>query len=109
MTRRQHLLLKLAEECAEVTKEVTKILTFGLVEEDDEQHKSIRGRYIPPNGPRLEQEIIDVIAIIDMLQEEMDFPRLSDEEKCTFGIEAKKKKTEAYMEYAHKLGQLEVK
>jgi len=109
MTRRQHLLIKLIEECAEVQKEATKILTFGLVEEDGEQHKSLRGRDIPPNGPRLEQEIIDVIAVIDMLEEEMDFPRLSDEEKCTIGIQAKKSKVEAYMKYAHSLGQLEIK
>ncbi len=113
MTREQHLLVCLAEECSEVVKEATKILRFGLIEEGDElRHTTLKGRAVEPNGPRLEQEIVDVLAVVDMLFQECEFFDILDAEnqdKMEIAIKAKQKKIEAYMEKAHEYGQLEVK
>jgi hypothetical protein len=65
MTREQHLLIKLSEECAEVAHRVSKALRFGLDEIQPGQDLD--------NGERLWQEIHDLIAVIEMLGEE-DIP-----------------------------------
>lgn len=111
MTREQHLLICLAEECSEVVKEVTKILRFGLIQEGDElRHTTLKGRVVEPNGPRLEQEIIDVLAVVDMLFQECEFFDILDvenEQKQNDAIIAKQEKIEAYMEKAEEYGQLD--
>ena len=57
MTRTEHLLTILAEECAEVAKECSKALRFGL---DD----AYSGRTVKE---RLEAEIVDLIAVLHMI------------------------------------------
>jgi hypothetical protein len=110
MTTEQHLLVCLAEECSEIQKEVMKILRFGIIKKGDKPHVTLKGKEVPPNHESLKREIIDMFAVLDMLEENgtLDF------EKVTMGegdkmLETKKLKVAAYMEYAHELGQLEQK
>ena len=59
MTRQQHLLICLAEECAEVAQRASKALRFGLQEIQPGQHLT--------NAERLADEAIDLQAVLKML------------------------------------------
>ena len=96
MTRREHLLVCLAEECSEVIKEVTKILRFGL---DDKQ-----GEEYEPNSVRLDNELNDIMAVVEMLKKDGLDIWFSSEK-----AQAKWDKVEKYMKYAHEKGTLELK
>jgi len=101
MTRQEHLLVCLAEECAEVQKEITKILRFGL---NDKPIESLGGKNLEPNSVRLHREVVDVLAVIDML---MDEGLIEDVD--VKDVEAKQERVEKYMKYAHEKGMLDVK
>ena len=101
MTRREHLLVCLSEECAEVIKEVDKILRFGL---NDSPIESLGGNILEPNSVRLENEMNDVMAVVDMLRSE-GIKIMFTSEKA----QAKKDKVEKYMKYSHEKGLLEIK
>ena len=105
MTREQHLLACLAEECSEVQKEVMKIFRFGLIKEGDAPHRSVAGREIPPNHESLRREVIDLLAVIQMLSD----AGLIDLVKTGSEMNDKMTKVETYMKYAFELGQLEMK
>lgn len=105
MTKKQHLFVCLAEECSEVQKEVMKILRFGLVKRGDKPHVSLRGNEIPPNHESLTAEIIDLLAVIQMLSD----AGVIDLVKTGSKMNDKMIKVKKYMEYAHELGQLEIK
>ena len=101
MTRIEHLLVCLAEECAEVTKEVTKILRFGL----KDQKFVVNGTDHEPNDVRLQTEIIDVMAVLELLQEEdVIFPDDDKSDKWDEMMEVKKEKIEKYIVYAQEKG-----
>jgi hypothetical protein len=100
MTRREHLLICLAEECAEVQKEITKILRFGL----KDKPFVAGGNNLEPNDVRLENELNDVMAVVDMLRSEGIKVMFSSEK-----AQAKKDKVEKYMKYSHSKGLLEMK
>jgi hypothetical protein len=94
MKRDEHLLVILAEECAEVTKEVSKALRFGL--DDKELGKQ------ETNRERISKEVADLIGVFEML--------------CDSGIikpyllydtEAKKIKVEKYLKYSKEVGTLQ--
>jgi len=85
MNRTEHLLFKLAEECAEVTQEASKAAIFGMDEVMPGQPLN--------NRERVMKELNDVFAIAEMLGlHHVDRP----------AIEAKKSKVEHYMDYAEK-------
>jgi len=89
MTTEEHLLVCLAEECAEVIHEIGKILRFGM----NDNHPSEKN--IIKNEQRLNNEINDVMGVVEMLQEEgvkIDI----DEDR----VAAKKQKILKYMAYA---------
>ncbi len=110
MNRTEHLLVCLAEECAEVTKEVTKILRFGM---NDKPIQSLGGNELEPNSVRLQQEIIDVITLIDMIADEDDvlplFNRPYNDEGNEFEsmMAAKREKVEKYIKYAREKGTIQ--
>lgn len=95
LSRVDHLLVKLAEECAEVAQRATKALSFGL---DDVQP----GQDLN-NTVRLKGEVIDLFAILEMLMHEKVelLPvKMADAEL----IQAKKRKVEHYLEYSRDRG-----
>lgn len=93
MDRKEYLLTCLIEECAEVQKEATKALRFGL----DDNWKE-RGR----QDQRIANEFVDVLSIYDMLVEEGLLDNISTEEM----IRMKKERVEKYMRYAKERGTL---
>lgn len=86
MNRREHLLVILGEECAELHKETCKILRFGF------DHKK---------WMRLQAEYNEVLALIQMLANEgivvLEHDHL---------IQAKKDKVERYLGESRMLGTL---
>jgi len=95
MTREEHLLVILAEECNEVAQRVSKILRFGLVDPEGTE----------PNQPytnkdRLILEINDLLAILEMVfgEQDYDYQMLKED---------KKRKVEKYLELSKKIGTLD--
>ncbi len=99
MTRKQYLLLKLSEECAEVSQRCSKQIQFGR----DEIQKS-RGNTLT-NDERLTGEITDLCAVIQMLNRcgEITLPKDSDMAGL---FKAKRKKIEKYLKYSRSLGRV---
>lgn len=89
MTRIEHLLTILSEECNETAQRVTKSIRFGLEEIQPEQNLT--------NAERIIYEFNDIIAVMEMLQEEQVFHKILDRE----AIEKKKAKIAKYMDYAN--------
>lgn len=98
MTRNEHLLTILAEECNEVAHRVSKILRFGMKDIQKDQELD--------NEQRLMMEVIDLFSIVEILHEEkiIDLENLGiDLNKHSQGkIERVKK----YLEYSKSVGTL---
>jgi NTP pyrophosphatase (non-canonical NTP hydrolase) len=97
MTREEHLLVILAEECNEVAQRASKALRFGLKDPDGSEPGQPY-----TNKDRLILEINDLLAVIEMVFGEQDIvsQMLKDD---------KKKKVEKYLELSRKLGTLNAK
>ena len=97
MTREEHLLIILAEECNEVAQRAAKALRFGLKDPDGSEPGQPY-----TNKDRLILEINDLSAVIEMVfgKQEIISQMLKDD---------KKKKVEKYLELSKKLGTLDVK
>ena len=89
MNKTEHLLTCLIEECSEIQHAAAKALRFGL---DDHA----------PDGPVITNqdciatECADLLAVIEMLEDEGIIPRLRTPES----MHKKKDKVEEYMRYA---------
>lgn len=94
MNRQEYLLVCLNEECLEVAKEVDKALRFGL---DD---WSPSGPSSETNRKKISQELTDLIAVAQMLKDEMCIDEYMIEEN----LNRKKDKVEYYMSVSEKLG-----
>ena len=94
MTREEHLLLILAEECAEVAHRVSKALRFGVMEVEPGQELT--------NGCRIAMEVDDLYAMVEMLREGHLIPGGSDLQR-----KEKKAKVEKYLAYSSECGTLE--
>jgi NTP pyrophosphatase (non-canonical NTP hydrolase) len=110
MTRTEHLLACLMEECAEVQQEIGKIFRFGL----KDAKFVVDGVDHEPNNVRLQQEIIDVITIIEMLADEGVevlplFNRMARDDNAGFEelMQKKRDKVEKYILYAQDKGTVE--
>lgn len=95
MTRQEHLLIKLIEECCEVAKATSKALEFGL---DDGCPNTGR-----TNLGDIKSELNDLFAIIEMLHSEGVDWKIDDA-----AVMLKKAKVEYWMSHAQKRGALEV-
>ena len=95
MTRHEHLLTILAEECAEVAQRVSKALRFGVLEVQPGQEKT--------NAERIVEELIDLKAVWRLLSGSFGggvvLPKVAagDEFKM---IEAKVAKVERYLAFS---------
>lgn len=94
MNKVEHLLVCLAEECAEIQQAVSKALRFGL---DD----GAPGGEIT-NAQDIAKECCDIVALIDLLEEE----GVIYNSGTIQAIEQKKAKVKRYMEYAKMRGTL---
>jgi NTP pyrophosphatase (non-canonical NTP hydrolase) len=88
MTREQHLLTVLAEECAEVAQRAAKAVRFGMAEVQPGQDAD--------NRARLEAELGDLMGMLDMLD------LVPDEERRR----EKPTRVEHYLGYSESLGQV---
>lgn len=95
MTRTEHLLLILAEECVEVAHRVSKAMRFGLDEIEPGQALT--------NADRIVQEWQESLAMVEMLEEEGVLRRPTD----VHAIERKKAKVAAFLEYSRECKTLE--
>ena len=101
MTRTEHLLLKLAEECAEVIERVTKAMIFGTDEvQPDQPHTNI---------DRVLHEFIDLLAAFEMLHEDAVFaPRtFTVDAFARERMEAKKAKVERFLKFSAARGKVD--
>lgn len=92
MTRHEHLLIILAEECAETMQRASKMLRFTANEIQPGQEST--------NSERLISEFNDLIAVMEMLKDEGLVDNLFDEGH----ISLKKEKVEKFLEYSKSLG-----
>jgi len=90
MTREEHLLTILAEECAEVAQRASKCLRFGMLDVEEDESEN--------NKQRLMAEFADLIAVYEML--EMLWP-------TAWMVDRKKTRVEHYLEYSKERGRLE--
>lgn len=93
LSREQHLLIILSEECAEVQHKVSKALRFGL--DDHEPEKSIT------NAEEIAKELGDISGVLAMLVEENILPTISSSH-----ITNKKIKIEMFLNYSKTRGTL---
>lgn len=94
MTRTEHLLWILAEECAEVAQRASKAARFGLGEVQPEQAWN--------NAHRLVQEYADLAGVLTMLQEEGALPPIPSAQ-----LQAKREKVEKFLRYSAECGTLD--
>lgn len=103
MTRTEHLLAILAEECAEVAHRVGKALRFGLAEVQPGQDKT--------NAQRIMDEVNDFVAVYQMLAGPVVSPTSplfrGDPDEFMAAVAAKQAKVEKFLEYSATCGTLD--
>lgn len=92
MTRTEHLLTILAEECAEVAQRVSKAIRFGLTEVQPGQPLT--------NAKRIEHEMLDLLAAWNMLAREGAFPDACGPNEAAVRMEAKAEKVERFLAFS---------
>lgn len=97
MTRQEHLLTILGEECAEVSQMVSKTLRFGTKDKAPDDHMD--------NANRILQEFYEAATVIEMLQSEGILPRWYDD-RISFQKVAKAQRVDDYLNYSEKVGTL---
>lgn len=93
MTRTEHLLVILTEECAEVAHRASKALRFGLLEKEPGQDLT--------NSARLAGEIDDLWAAVKMLRAAGAMRGLLSRR-----VEDKREKVESFLAYSAECGTL---
>jgi hypothetical protein len=110
MTRQEHLLIILGEECSELHQELCKALRFGVYEQRD----------LPTdNSERIFKEFNDLMAMVEMVNGSAVLTSFEDA-SVTLGerglmyrdealIRAKKEKVEKYLLYSKECGTLDAR
>lgn len=94
MTRIEHLLTILAEECNEVAQRTSKALRFGLSEIQPGQPYT--------NQDRIWQELTDLYAVVSMITVALDAQYVTN----PYDIKAKIERIEKFLAYSKQLGTL---
>lgn len=94
MTRKEHLFLKLVEECAEVQQRVSKLLQFG-------EHEIQTGQ-AADNISRLHAEVKDLVAVLILL-EEYGLPSIALA-TAPENVAAKRERIEKYLQLSMQRG-----
>lgn len=94
MNRIEHLLTVLMEECCELAQDTSKAKRFGVHEQRD---------LSTSNHDRMQKEYNDLLAMIDMLNEEEGFDLHRDPKLIRF----KRAKVEKYLLYSLECGTLD--
>ena len=99
MTREEHLLVIIAEECVEIAKCATKALRFGLDDCEPGQPES--------NARRLCLECADLQAVLEMLAESNDlFDLTAKSIDMDAAMATKKAKVERFLDYSAERGRM---
>ncbi len=100
MTREEHLLVILSEECCEVAHRASKALRFGLDEVQAGQDLT--------NAQRLTAEMADLLAVWSELRDESgeDLPSAAAMLTDEF-LQLKRVRLDKYFELSRKLGKLD--
>jgi NTP pyrophosphatase (non-canonical NTP hydrolase) len=98
MTKQEHLLSCLAEECAEIAQEVSKALRFGLdnVWPDARGDRTVREKIV--------SEFYDLLGVVDTLEDEGILQ--INAAKQSAARAAKRAKLLQFLEYARQQGAL---
>lgn len=99
MNREQMLLLLLIEECQEVAQRASKAIRFTL----DEVQPDQPGSEQMDNRARLLKEWNDLLAVMEMIQDEGHFGH-DDGLRIAEWIKEKKEKIEKYLKYSQECG-----
>lgn len=97
MTREDHLLAQVMEECAEVAHRCSKALRFGFEEVEPDPHKNPDGL---TNRQRIHQEYNDLVATLALLDANLL-------QTSTDAITKKQEKIRRYLEHARENGRLD--
>lgn len=111
MKLRQYYLLKLIEECAEVSQRAAKQMQFGAAQTqagDGQASESVTARpleHFLSNKDRLSEELSDLLTTAIVLEEmgELDADIFLSEKKQRLKVEKIKK----YLKYSQELGMVE--
>lgn len=97
MKKNQYLLLKLMEECAEISHVASKQIQFG-------KNSDNNGKYEKTNGQRLREEIIDLLVVASLLEDEGEFEQIPDDGSLAQNYQTKVAKMQKYVDASTKLG-----
>ncbi len=95
MTKQEHLLTLLMEECAETAQRASKAIRFTMDE--------IQPGQILTNGARIVYEFNDILAVMELLQDSGAIGNVIDRK----AIDLKKEKVREYMRYSRDLGTID--
>jgi NTP pyrophosphatase (non-canonical NTP hydrolase) len=98
MSRTEHLLVIMIEECAEVAQRATKALRFTLDEVQPGQDKT--------NKQRLLDELTDLMAVVEMCVADDLLPDRPSADVAA-AMEEKKRRVETFLKYSKEMGTLD--
>jgi len=93
MNESEHLLVCLAEECAEIQQAVSKALRFGLRDGYPETGRT--------NAQDIRKEMVDLISVWELIEEKKIINHTQNNER---DIKKKKERVIQYMNYAKSTG-----
>lgn len=100
LNKQELLLVAVMEECSEIAKRASKSLRFGIHEQKEGKKNNLQ---------LIAEETVDLIAVLEMLDEELygEFDQEINKLKLSGAYTAKKNKFQKYIEYSQSKGCVE--